>query len=101
MKHPFLFVCALLIAATVFSQTDGPRPVLNPDLPALFIAGDSTAARNNEIPIQGWGEPFAGCFDPAKIRIANRAVGGRSRWTFITDGLWDKLLQQGSGIAVY
>ena len=68
------------------------RPALNPALPTLFIAGDSTAARNSGAPVQGWGEPFADYFDPAKINIVNRAVGGRSSRTFITDGLWDRLL---------
>ncbi len=70
------------------------QPALNPALPTLFIAGDSTAARNNGNPAQGWGEPFAGYFDPAKINIANRAVGGRSSRTFIAEGLWDKLLAE-------
>ncbi len=67
---------------------------LNPARPTLFIAGDSTAAKNNGNPIQGWGVPFADYFDPAKINIANRAHGGRSSRTFMTEGLWDQLLAQ-------
>ncbi len=65
---------------------------LNPALPTLFIAGDSTAAKNNGNPIQGWGVPFADYFDPAKINVANRARGGRSSRTFITERLWEQLL---------
>jgi lysophospholipase L1-like esterase len=60
----------------------------------VFVAGDSTAAKNNGKPIQGWGVPFADYFDPAKVNIANRARGGRSSRTFITEGLWGQLLAE-------
>lgn len=60
--------------------------------PTLFIAGDSTAAKYEGADQQGWGEPFADYFDAEKIEIANRAVGGRSSRTFITEGHWDSLL---------
>ena len=65
---------------------------LNPALPTLFVAGDSTAARGRGETQQGWAVPFADYFDPAKINIANRARGGRSSRTFITEGLWDQIL---------
>ncbi len=67
---------------------------INPALPTIFIAGDSTAAKNNGNPIQGWGVPFADYFDPAKVNVINLARGGRSSRTFITEGLWDALLAQ-------
>ena len=67
---------------------------LNPALPTLFIAGDSTAAKTNGQPMQGWGEPFAEFFDRTKINVANRARGGRSSRTFITEGHWDRLLAE-------
>ncbi|MGH8021570.1 MAG: rhamnogalacturonan acetylesterase [Opitutaceae bacterium] len=60
--------------------------------PAIFIAGDSTAARSDSGVSQGWAAPFADYFDPAKVDIVNRARGGRSSRTFITEGLWDQLL---------
>jgi lysophospholipase L1-like esterase len=94
MKSIILLSCVWLTAATALSQTATAPPQPNSALPALFIAGDSTAARNSGNPIQGWGEPFAGYFDPAKINVNNRAVGGRSSRTFVTDGLWDKLLAE-------
>lgn len=65
---------------------------LEAKIPALFIAGDSTAAKSNGNPTQGWGVPFASFFDPAKITVANHSRGGRSSRTFITEGLWDQLL---------
>ncbi len=67
---------------------------INPALPTIFIASDSTAARNNGNPTQGWGVPFANYFDPAKVNVVNLARGGRSSRTFISEGLWDQLLAQ-------
>lgn len=67
------------------------RP-LDPSLPTVFIASDSTAAKTSGADHQGWGEPFAAYFDPAKINVVNRARGGRSSRTFVTEGLWDQLL---------
>ena len=68
------------------------RTPLNPALPTLFVAGDSTAARGRGERQQGWAEPFANYFDLSKINVANRARGGRSSRTFVTEGLWDQLL---------
>lgn len=69
---------------------NNPRPAatpLDPALPTLFIAGDSTAARP-----QGWGVPFAEYLDLKKLNLANRAIGGRSSRTFITEGAWDRIV---------
>ena len=104
----------LLLPAFAFAQvpstgspqaSSGPAPApdltanpaatvnaLDPVLPTIFIAGDSTAAKNNGNPTQGWGVPFADYFDATKVNIANRARGGRSSRTFIAEGLWDQLL---------
>lgn len=74
-----------------------PAPVvapLNPALPTVFVAGDSTAARGKGETQQGWAVPFADYFDPAKVNIANRARGGRSSRTFINAGSWDQLLAE-------
>lgn len=68
------------------------RTALNPALPTLFIAGDSTAARGRGERQQGWAEPLANYFDLSKINVANRARGGRSSRTFVTEGLWDQVL---------
>jgi lysophospholipase L1-like esterase len=61
----------------------------------LFIAGDSTAAKyTGPTSQQGWGEYLAAFFDPQKLRVANRALGGRSSRTFVTEGHWDQLLAE-------
>lgn len=63
------------------------------DIPTLFIAGDSTAATySGTNPQEGWGEPVAKFFDPARLRVVNAARGGRSSRTFVTEGHWDAML---------
>src|SRR6478735_10120285 len=93
----------LLVPLAAFAQNLAPdltvnpaatANALNPALPTIFIAGDSTAAKNNGNPTQGWGVPFADYFDATKVNIANRARGGRSSRTFISEGLWDQLLAE-------
>lgn len=65
---------------------------INLRLPTIFVAGDSTAARGSGETQQGWAVPLANYFDPAKVNVVNRARGGRSSRTFVTEGLWDELL---------
>ncbi|HEX2099094.1 MAG TPA: rhamnogalacturonan acetylesterase [Candidatus Synoicihabitans sp.] len=59
--------------------------------PTLYLIGDSTV-RNEVRGQQGWGDPFAIYFDAARLRVVNRAIGGRSSRTFLTDGRWAKIL---------
>lgn len=66
---------------------------VSPSLPTVFVVGDSTA-RNNANGAQGWGDPFAAYFDPAKINVLNRAMAGRSSRSFITEGRWDNVLKE-------
>ncbi|MDD3321565.1 MAG: rhamnogalacturonan acetylesterase [Paludibacter sp.] len=63
--------------------------------PVLFIIGDSTMKNgkdNGSNGQWGWGHFFWENFDTTKISIENHALGGRSSRTFITEGLWDKVL---------
>ncbi|HLR07170.1 MAG TPA: rhamnogalacturonan acetylesterase [Pyrinomonadaceae bacterium] len=71
----------------------GEQRPINSDLMILFVVGDSTA-NNNANGAQGWGDPFISYFDAKKINVLNRARGGRSSRTFITEGLWDKVLSE-------
>ncbi|WP_052572786.1 sialate O-acetylesterase [Haloferula sp. BvORR071] len=59
--------------------------------PTLFIIGDSTV-RNQTSGQEGWGDPLVAEFDPAKIEVINRAIGGRSSRTFLTEGRWDAVM---------
>jgi lysophospholipase L1-like esterase len=71
---------------------NSPERPADPKLPTLFVVGDSTA-NNNANGAQGWGDPFKGYFDVRKINVVNRARAGRSSRTFLTEGLWDRVLQ--------
>lgn len=65
----------------------------DPKLPTLWIIGDSTVKVGT--PGQrGWGEEIATFFDTSKINVVNRAIGGRSSRTFMTDGRWDDILDE-------
>lgn len=80
---------------TIAPPPEPPRPAaetINAALPTIWIASDSTAA-NGGPNATGWGVPFPSYFDLAKVNIVNRARGGRSSRTFITEGLWDRLLE--------
>ena len=61
--------------------------------PTLWIIGDSTV-RNNTRGQQGWGDPLIGLFDSEKITVINKAIGGRSSRSFLTEGRWDEILPQ-------
>ncbi len=67
----------------------------NPDLPTLFLIGDSTVRNGRGDGSNGqwgWGEPLVDFFDAAKINVVNRAVGGLSSRTYLTMGYWDTTL---------
>ena len=75
-----------------------PEPA-NPALPSLILIGDSTV-RNGRDDGQGkgaegqwgWGNPIAAYFDPAKVNVVNRAVGGLSSRTYVSSGHWERTL---------
>ncbi len=58
--------------------TNGSLTDRNPALPTLFIAGDSTAARNSTDIQRGWGAVLVDYFDSGKINLVNYAQGGAS-----------------------
>lgn len=89
-----LCACASNHATKTPAFASPTTSTLNPSLPTIFVAGDSTAAKGPNADQEGWGEPFVTYFDTTKVNIANRARGGRSSRTFITEGHWDKLLAE-------
>lgn len=87
MKQFFLIATLLTtftITIVVHAQTPQPEHT-------LFIIGDSTVKNSTE-GLQGWGDPVADYFDQTRLRVVNRARGGRSSRTFQTEGLWDQIL---------
>lgn len=79
--HRFLFALLPLVAP---SSLLGAKPT-------LWIIGDSTV-RNGTPGQQGWGDPLAAEFDSARITVHNRAIGGRSSRSFLTEGRWEAIL---------
>jgi lysophospholipase L1-like esterase len=84
------FAVVTLAATLTASVPLAAQETALPAKPTLYLIGDSTV-RNGTAGQQGWGDPIAGYFDPAKITVVNRALGGRSSRTFRTEGLWDKV----------
>jgi rhamnogalacturonan acetylesterase len=87
----------LLLLPTLCSLTALSQPTTNETfgLPTLFLIGDSTVKNGNgkgESGLWGWGNFLPENFDSSKIRVENRALGGRSSRTYLTEGLWNKVL---------
>lgn len=98
----FAFLFTVVAAQDPAAKRPARRPMpepANPALPSLILIGDSTV-RNGQDDGQGkgaegqwgWGNPIAAYFDPAKINVVNRAVGGLSSRTFLTGGHWERAL---------
>jgi lysophospholipase L1-like esterase len=74
---------------------DQPKEV-KPGLPTIWLVGDSTVRNghgdgaNNQM---GWGDELSQFFDLNKVNIVNRAIGGRSSRTYITEGHWADVLK--------
>lgn len=79
-------------AQTVVTAPLPPAEI--PSAPRVFIAGDSTAAKGAGEEQQGWGERLGELLDPGEITVINRARGGRSSRTFVSEGRWSELLTE-------
>jgi lysophospholipase L1-like esterase len=68
---------------------------LKPATPTIWLVGDSTVRNgrgdgaNNQM---GWGDELAPYFNLSKVNVVNRAIGGRSSRTYITEGHWADVL---------
>ena len=88
-----IFVPGVSRGQNVPTASRSSEQAINPNLPTIFVVGDSTA-NNHANGGLGWGDPFISYFDATKVNVLNRARGGRSSRTFITEGLWDKVLTE-------
>ncbi|MDB4891960.1 MAG: rhgT [Gemmatimonadetes bacterium] len=77
----------LLLPLALLSSAVAPRPI------TVYLAGDSTMAEKaaDKRPETGWGEKLGQYFRPENVRIANRAMNGRSTRTFIAEGRWQAI----------
>ncbi|HEX3046007.1 MAG TPA: rhamnogalacturonan acetylesterase [Bacillota bacterium] len=62
-------------------------------MPTVYICGDSTVQTYNSsyYPQAGWGQMIPNYFT-TNVKFDNRAIGGRSSRTFITEGRLDSIL---------
>jgi lysophospholipase L1-like esterase len=70
----------------------------------VYLIGDSTMCmyEPNRAPLTGWGMPFVNFFD-STVTIDNRARGGRSTRTFISENRWQPIadsLQEGDYVLI-
>ena len=86
MPAALLVCCATLLAQAPAADTAAVPPPppqvnlpqrapLNPNLPTIFVVGDSTASNG---PNLGWGDHLGNYFDLTKVNVANRAIAGRN-----------------------
>lgn len=78
-KRSFVFVAIALMAFALPKKTKT----------TVYLIGDSTMCEYEpkRAPVTGWGMPFRYFFD-STVRIDNRARGGRSTRTFISENRW-------------
>lgn len=83
----FATLAFAVMASTAFGQDN---------VVTIFLAGDSTMAPKlaEKRPETGWGEKLEAHFKTAKVRIENRAMNGRSTRTFISEGRWQKIVDE-------
>ncbi len=61
----------------------------------IFLAGDSTMSIKDPkaFPETGWGMPFVYFWD-STVTVVNKAKNGRSTKTFISEGLWQSIIDE-------
>jgi lysophospholipase L1-like esterase len=61
----------------------------------IFLAGDSTISIKDPkaYPETGWGMPFVHFWD-STVTVVNKAKNGRSTKTFISEGLWQSIVDE-------
>ena len=81
-------------------EFNGPRPCVSaiaiapaPQLPTVFLAGDSTVTDQPREPGASWGQMLPRFFQPTVV-VANHAESGETLKSFITELRLDKLLSQ-------
>jgi lysophospholipase L1-like esterase len=84
MKKIFYAAFVLLIVAAFISPSKKKIK--------LYLIGDSTMCEyeTSRAPLTGWGMPFKYFFD-STVSIDNRAKGGRSTRTFISENRWQPI----------
>jgi rhamnogalacturonan acetylesterase len=83
-----IFLCSVFLLTSGIPGDRGSKPI-------VWLIGDSTVKNGSGKGaggLWGWGDYLYKQFDTTKISIRNYALGGRSSRTFISEGLWEKVL---------
>jgi rhamnogalacturonan acetylesterase len=91
LAWPAVAVAQLQQGPPPLSTEVPPLPPINPALPTLYLIGDSTV-KVGTAGQMGWGDGIGAFFDLSRINVVNYARGGRSSRTFLTEGLWNRVL---------
>ncbi len=84
-KGASLFLITLVLTSFVWLREKSS--------PTLYIIGDSTVNSGpNKSGLFGWGSFLESCFNTKKLRVENKASGGASSRSFLTNGSWAKVL---------
>src|SRR5687768_8619583 len=83
-----LFV-SLILLMTSTTVVQAREPI------TVYLAGDSTMAEKlaDKRPETGWGEKLQQLFNGDKVRVSNHAKNGRSTRTFLSENLWQQILE--------
>ncbi len=90
MFHALIRLTAALFLTTLTATAQQPAADVRP---TVWLIGDSTV-NNSTKGLLGWGKPIAELFDPAKVRVENRARGGTSSRSFLREGMWDAVAKE-------
>ena len=84
MKKIIAIVCCAMLMSCFLDKNKNLK---------IYMAGDSTMSIKEvaKYPETGWGMPFALFFD-STVDVVNLAKNGRSTKTFISEGLWKKVM---------
>lgn len=94
--HLLLAVVSVVFVVAASAQP-ATQPAINPDLPTLWLIGDSTVRNGQDTGYNGqwgWGNPIRHYFDQSKLNVQNKAMGGTSSRSFRNLELWNKVLEQ-------
>ncbi|GAA5522120.1 hypothetical protein Asal01_02069 [Fodinibius salicampi] len=106
-----LLTISLFMANSVEAQNANERNIqlpvpTNSELPSLYLIGDSTVRNGSGDGANGqwgWGSVLSSYFDTDRVNVVNRALGGRSSRTYITQGYWSQqkeLLKPGDVVLI-
>jgi rhamnogalacturonan acetylesterase len=87
----FVLLGLLLAIPSLAEDTDKKQK------PTLYLVGDSTVKNGSgrgDKGLWGWGDFMYEQIDTSKISIVNKARGGRSSRTYMTEGLWDDVMNR-------